>query len=144
MEAEFQKEMGSLRKKQMHYAWKEAEVRQSVSPRRAETMRRQEELRAAMEEQLKAREAARQQNIEEERTFDRYNQCLGSYCGPHSREEEVLRQQHRKDYLKGLMDENIRLSTLKKQLQEKEKELEVEMDRIRASTPCTWNRRHYL
>lgn len=143
-EKEFEKEMGSLRRRQKHYAWKEAEVRQSVSPRRAETLRRQEELRAAMEEQLKLREATRLHSIEEEKTFDRYNQCLASFCGPHSTEEEISRQQHRKDYLKGLMDENIRLSTLKKELQEKEKELEAEMDRIRASTPCTWNRRHYL
>ncbi|MCO5566733.1 hypothetical protein L7F22_020413 [Adiantum nelumboides] len=141
---EFEEEMGSLRRRQMHYAWKEAEVRQSVSPRRVETLRRQSELRAAMEEQLKVRESSRQQLIEEEKTFDRYNQCLASFCGPHSTEEEIMRQQHRKDYLKGLMDENIRLSTLKKELQEKEKELEAEMDRVRATTPCTWNRRHYL
>lgn len=143
-EKEFEKEMGSLHRKQKHYAWKEAEVRQSVSPQRAETLKRQEELKAAMEEQLKWREATRQQLVEEEQTFDRYNQYLGRFSGPHSTEEEISRQQHKKDYLKGLMDENIRLSTLKKELQEKEKELEAEMDRIRATTPCTWNRRHYL
>lgn len=143
-EKEFDRETESLYRRQQHYAWKEAEVRQSVSPRRAETLRRQQELRAAMEEQLALREATRQQVIEEEKTFDQYNQCLASFCGPHSTEQEISRQQHRKDYLKGLMDENIKLSTLKKQLQEKEKELEVEMDRIRTSTPSTWNRRHYL
>jgi hypothetical protein len=41
VEKEFQKEMHALHRKQMKYALKEAEVRQSVSPRRDEKLKRQ-------------------------------------------------------------------------------------------------------
>ena len=41
IDKEFQKELHSLEVKQMKYALKEAEVRQSVSPRRDEKLKRQ-------------------------------------------------------------------------------------------------------
>eukprot|EP00249_Psilotum_nudum_P027273 c34757_g1_i1 orf=315-818(-) len=144
IDEQYDREIRALRLKQMRYAWKEAEVQQAVSPKKQEKVRRRAELRQAMEEQLKMKETERRQLAEDERNFDRYNEYLRRFSGPHSVEEDLFRQQNKKDYLKALMDENIRLSALKKEMEQKEKQLEAEMDRIRAEVPCTWNRRHYL
>ncbi|KAJ7530699.1 hypothetical protein O6H91_14G015300 [Diphasiastrum complanatum] len=135
--------MNILKIQQEKFTWKESEVRQAVSPKRHETLRRQAELRKCMDEQLKQKEDEHAR-IAQDQKFSSYNEHLRRYYGPHSYEEEMGRLQHKRDYLKGVMEDNIRLATLKKESEKIQKQLEVELDLIRAKTPCTWNRRHYL
>ncbi|EFJ16650.1 hypothetical protein SELMODRAFT_421755 [Selaginella moellendorffii] len=143
IDKEYHDQLELLKIQQEKYYMKEAEVKQRVSPNRDETRRRQQELKGCMEEQLKIKESERIRRAHEDHDLNCYNEYLSKFA-PHSINHDMGRIQHKKDYLKQLMEDNIRVAEMKRELEKKEKQREIELDHIRAKTPCCWNRRHYI
>ncbi|KAH8934097.1 hypothetical protein BDL97_18G065500 [Sphagnum fallax] len=144
IDKEFKEQLKDLYVKQENYEYKKERVRKTVSPKREDTVKLQVEMKRAMEDQLKRKEEDEKIAKEDEHKLFCYNEYHRRFVAPHGIEITLERTKARRDYLKALMEENKRTEALKKELQQREKQDEIEAEHLRAINPCSWNRRHYL
>ncbi|CAM6086569.1 unnamed protein product [Calypogeia fissa] len=144
IDIEYNAEMSDLRLMQQSYQDKEIFVRNIVSPKREVVQESQHKWREIMEAQLEEKERQQQQESETEVKEYCYNEYIRRFVGPHSIEGEASRESARREYMKEIMYENMKIAADKVVWQKMQREKDNALDNYHLNTPCTWNRRHYM
>ncbi|KAG6554989.1 hypothetical protein Mapa_003574 [Marchantia paleacea] len=144
VDREYDMQMCGLRKRQEQFKDIEQLVRTSVSPTKEEVLDSQHKWKGIMEIQLRQKEEQHEIQSEAEHKLHCFNEYVQRCVGPHSKEEEESREQARRDYLRQIMEENMKVAAEKLEWQKKQRQKDIAQDNYRLTTPCSWNRRHYV
>ncbi|CAK9211636.1 unnamed protein product [Sphagnum troendelagicum] len=112
---EFKEQLKDLYVKQENYEYKKERVRKTVSPKHEDTVKLQVEMKRAMEDQLKRKEEDEKIVKEDEHKLFCYSEYHRRFVAPHMTE------------------------ALKEELQQIEKQDEIEAEHLRAINPSSWN-----
>ncbi|GBG68389.1 hypothetical protein CBR_g2932 [Chara braunii] len=141
LDSEYARELSLWKAKAERWKKHEEETRISLCPEKEEKLRRQEEVRLAMEEHLRLREEDLRRKLEQ--------QVVATQCRPGSsfshaywEDLEERRQREKREYLQSILEENKKLVAYRNALHAWEKERDIEEERNRPRT-STWDRRHF-